>query len=204
MTRQTRNGGLLSVVSGCACVAAFVCGCAAVPSLPPWQNISAERKARKQETLQHIDRTRGRAAEVEQASFAKEPASDAVVPPSRTADRLPDAETIGATVDPGLVPTATTPTPEQTLRADADRAVAMGDLEEAIGLYRQLIATQPNDAQLHHSLALVAEQMDLHEEASRNYREAMRLAPNEQLYRLCFEAHADLLASESADGPVVR
>jgi Flp pilus assembly protein TadD len=204
MTMQTRNGGFLSVIGGCACVAAFVCGCAAVPSLPPWQNISAEREARKQETLQHIDRTRGRAAEVEQAAFAKEPASDAVVPPSRTADRLPGAEAIGAAVDPNLVPTATTPSPEQMLRADADQAVALGDLEEAIGLYRQLIATQPNDAELHHALALVAEQMDLHEEASRHYLEAMRLAPNEQLYRLCFEAHADLLASEPAISPVVR
>jgi hypothetical protein len=67
-----------------------------------------------------------------------------------------------------------------------------------------LIADRPNDAAAHHALALVAEQMNLHEEASRHYLEAMRLAPNEQLYRLCYEAHAELLASETAASAVVR
>jgi tetratricopeptide (TPR) repeat protein len=190
-------------------------GCAAVPSLPEWQDISAEREARKQDTLQHIDRTRGQAAEIEQASFAKAPHPQAVVPPGRTADRLtPPAgaalEPIAAAVDPSLTADpilnadAVQPTPEQSLRAEADRAVAMGDLEEAIRLYRQLIAKQPKNAELHHALALVAEQMDLHDDASRHYREAMRLAPAEHLYRLCYEAHADRLASETPPGSAVR
>jgi Flp pilus assembly protein TadD len=179
-------------------------GCAAVPSFPEWQDISAEREARKQETLQHIDRTRGQAAEIEQASFAKEAAPEAVVPPSRVADRLTATAANGAAVDPALSMNAAAPAPQQALQADADHAVAMGDLEEAIGLYRRLVADRPNDAAVHHALALVAEQLSLHEEASRHYVEAVRLAPNETLYRLCCEAHAELLASEPIASPVVR
>lgn len=197
--RQQRHVNSLVVF-----LAVLASGCAAVPSFPEWQDLSAEREARKQETLQRIDRTRGQAAEIEQASFANEPTPGAVVPPSRTADRLPATAASGAAVDPALSLNAAAPSPEQALRADADRAVAMGDLEQAIGLYRQLIADRPNDAAAHHALALVAEQMNLHEEASRHYLEAMRLAPNEQLYRLCYEAHAELLASETAGSAVVR
>ena len=209
MTKQQRMRGLVSLTSRCALLASFAGGCAAVPSMPEWHDLSAEREARKQETLQHIDRTRGQAAEIEQASFVKAPDPQAVVPPDRAPDRLPDAAgaVAGATsvaVDPSLAADAAKLTPEQALRAEADRAVAMGDLEEAIGLYRELMAKQPEDAKLHHALALVAEQMNLHEEASRHYREAMRLAPAEALYRLCYEAHADRLASEVAAGPAVR
>lgn len=204
MMRQTRNAGFLSFVVGCAFLSAFGSGCASVPSFPEWQDISGEREARKKQTLQHIDRTRDQAAEIEQASFAKEPGPDAVAPPARSADRLPAAGSTAAAFDSNPASAVATPSPDQIRRAEADRAVADGDLEHAIEVYRQLSSARPNDAGLHHALALVAEQMELHDEASRHYLDAMRLAPHEKLYRLCFEAHADLLASRPAAGPVVR
>ena len=204
--RQQRDCGLLSLASRFALAATLAGGCASVPTFPAWQNISAERETRKQETLQHIDRTRGQAAEIEEASFSKERDPRSVVSPDRAPNRLsPVGESVpGMAVDPTLTPDLMMPTVDQELRSEADRAVAMGDLDEAIGLYRELIAKQPGDAQLHHALALVAEQMNLHEEASRHYLEALRLAPGEELYRLCYEAHADRLASERPSGPVVR
>lgn len=206
---QQRMRGILSLAVGYAALATLAGGCAAIPSFPEWQDISAEREARKQETLQHIDRTRGQAAEIEQASFAKAADPKAIVPPDRAHDRLPAAAghvagATGVAVDPALADDAAKLAPEQALRAEADRAVAMGDLEEAIGLYRGLVGKRPADPELHHALALVAEQMNLHEEASHHYREATRLAPEETLYRLCYEAHADRLISEPSEGPVVR
>lgn len=200
----TRNAHLLSLSVACASLATFVSGCATIPSFPEWQDISAEREARKEQTLQHIDRTREQAAEIEKASFAKEASPAAVMPDDRTVRRLPSAATTGAAFDPSLATAAATPSPAQIRRAEADQAVGDGDLEHAIEIYRQLSAAQPDDAGLHHALAVVAEQLELHDEASRHYLDAMRLAPNEKLYRLCFEAHADLLADRQAAGPVIR
>lgn len=195
MMRQQNYRRSLSLAGGFVILAALAGGCAAMPSFPEWQNLADEREARKRETLQHIDRTRGQAADIEQASFAREADPDALAAPARAAERLPAAANDGAAVDPSLSTRDSMPTAEQALRADADQAVAMGDLEEAVKLYRELVAARPGDAAAHHSLALVAEQMNLHEEAARHYLEAMRLAPNEKLYRLCFEAHIERLAT---------
>lgn len=72
-------------------------------------------------------------------------------------------------------------------QALADLAMEHGDLSAAEEQLRELLKQAPNDPQTHHSLGLLLESQEKHDEAQQHLRRAAELDPDSTLYQLCLQ-----------------
>lgn len=88
-------------------------------------------------------------------------------------------------------------------QALADLAIEQGDAAGAESQLRELLKQSPNEPQTHHSLGLLLESQNRHEESLTHLRRAAELDPDSMLYQLCLPSTVSPGPSAPSNVPVV-